>query len=251
MLDPDITNVYNIPFMPKDKVFVRTGVHGDGSCFFHAFLRVVKPQYKCSSYRDRCKFVQQLREHLASQVTDENLAKVGKGEPRRLLFFTHLKELLQVSQNGSLSSSDLLSILEKTTTHEGNFYNAFYEKCREKAPTCANLKKWCYDLFITANDMLKKHYRNRLLNGDVSTLEIEFISQQLEYNFLFLHDVNGSCELYPFNTKIQDEWPFIVLLWKDECHYEIIGEMNYDRTITRRFSLRDEFISRLIQRLTV
>lgn len=262
LLKPDINVTYDIPFASPDKVYIRTGVHGDGSCFYHAYLRVVHSQYKYASYEDRCKLVEKLRKHLADQVNNETLINLGKGEPRRMLFF----EILSARIRQGFPADDphgqvlnrlvsLTALLEENTSFKGNFYLTFLEKIEAAARVKIGndyakldkyVKEWIYGLFVSINDELIEKYKQKLLHDQVSALEIEFISKCLQTNFLFLRDVNDQCKQYETGIELNHNWPCVVLLWADECHYEVIGEMQHNRTVKRKFKYTDEFIQNLI-----
>ena len=262
ILRPDINVEYNIPFAPTDKVYIRTGVHGDGSCFYHSYLRIIHPSYRYATYNERCKLVTQLREQLAEQVTNESLMELGNGEPRRLMFFQLLNARLSAGfpdtdEYGHILNQliSLTPILEATTTFKGNFYITFVEKIKEQLYTKIGNKgskfdkyidSWSYELFYTINEQIIENFKHKLLTDQVSAFEIEYISRCLHYNFLFLRDNRNVCEYYPTGVMLNEEWPVIILLWRDDCHYEIIGEMRHDRTVKRKFNVKDNTVQCIV-----
>lgn len=259
-LSPDKNSLYNLSIFPKNKVYVRTGTHGDGSCFYHSYLRATKLQYKYSNYEDRCVYVKRLRENLAEKVTNESLSKLNGKELRRMLFMTILREEtlngFPPDQFGNLLNKiiNLGEILDSVSTSEGNFYFQYLEKIN----TLGEIKigknyekfkkyiaKWCYDIFRSVGEKVLEHFKAKILHDQVSSIEIEFIARQLECNFLFVSDHNGG-KIYPFSANIDPSWPYIVLLWNSESHYEIIGEMRPDKTVARTFTENDELIQTLL-----
>ena len=53
--------------------------------------------------------------------------------------------------------------------------------------------------------------------------------------------MNG-IERYPFSVILDENWPFCVLLWLHENHYEIIGKSEPNSVIRRVFYKEDELI---------
>jgi hypothetical protein len=262
ILPPDKNMTCIIPFALADRVYIRTGTHGDGSCFLHAYLKAIRPQYKYASYEDRLAYVNRLREKLASSVSNETLSELGNREPRRILFFAELGKIIDdgfpKDERGSLLNQlvDIRSIFQETTGAKGNFYRAFIDKIHETARAKIGQKysklekyviEWCHEIFGIANEAVLKNYKEKLLHDQVDSMSIEFISRRVECNFLFLREVDGKIEVYPFLTQVFQSWPFVVLLWTDECHYEVIGEMRPDRTVKRKFGLADDLIQNILR----
>ncbi len=258
ILDPDINVECLIPFAPKN-LYICTGVIADGSCFYHAFLRITHPSYKNSTHKDRVTMVDNLRKQIADTITIETITKVGKGELKRMLFFKFLNEYVSngfptTDERGSILNNilSLSKIIEENTTFKGNFYLTVLEKIEEAVRAKIGnkylkfnnyIKTWLYEAFVTVNQQVVESYRKQIMEEQVSATEIGYISNYVKYNFLFLRqDTNGMCQYYSTGIQLIEDWPIIVLLWKQDCHYEIVGEMHHNRIVKRMFTITDPFI---------
>lgn len=264
ILPPDRTVICNIPNL--DQTYVRTGIQGDGSCFLHAYLRATNLKYRGMIKSERKESVQILRERLAARVSIETIKGLGCGEHRKMIFFAVLNKIIEGGfpkndEEGKLLNSivNLNEILEKTTTFKKNFYSSFaenligeIEKIEPPQPVSDQLKtyiyKKCYDFFIETNEKVLDEFRISLLERQISSIEIEFISKQLEINFLFLRENYGNIEFYHEVASIDDySWPFVIMLWIGETHYEILGRKELNDTITRKFQKEDEIVQAILK----
>lgn len=264
-LAADKTVICNIPCLLNYETYVRTGVHGDGSCFLHAFLRATKPSYKYKSYNERVERVKELRAQIADLVDDQSLKAIGNGEPRRMLFFQHLGTLVKDGFPGDAPPGVILNqlmnlslVLEETTTFASNFYAVFLDKIKERccvtipeATYEAKFEKfvrgWCYEQFLRANRDMLAEYKRVLLEEQIGSLEVEFIARAVHVNFLFLREKKGRIEPYRTGAEIiNPEWPCLVILWINDSHYELVGRLEEDRTVARTFTSDDEIIRKLL-----
>jgi hypothetical protein len=230
-------------------VYVRTGVIGDGSCFFHSYLRAFDSSYRNKNTSARTETVMRLRETLAESVSLETFKAISNGEYRKMLFFGILRQLFEKSTGQLLSSEELVDILEHTTTFETNFYSEFINSVLHRASTRAREEMLKFiqhlkQLFIEANDLSIEHFKQSLLHSEIGSTEVEFVARKLECNFIFLFTKEGKVELYPFSAIIDESWPYCVILWVGESHYEVIGRKEDDRTIVRKFYKDDEIIQK-------
>jgi hypothetical protein len=230
---PDKTYNYKINSLPP--VYVRTGVIGDGSCFFHAYLRAFHLKYKYMPTKDRREYVQKLRREIADTVDLEKFKTISDGEYRKMLFFGALRQLLD---------KQYIPILEKVTTFKENFYTSFIQEIfqemeiADKKAFVAEMKK----IFLKANDLALVHFKNTIETEEIGSTEIEYISKHLRCNFLFLYETTDGVEIYPFTKIVDMDWPFCVLLWVQQSHYEIIGKKDENSVITRVFYKDDDIV---------
>lgn len=259
ILTADSTRICNLPSLPEK--YVRTGTLADGSCFLHAVLNATVDGYRKLTYEERHDMVTNLRESLAESVTDKELMKIANGEYRKMSFFNHLRDQIKTGfphdNIGAMLNKiiNLPRVLEETTSFKDNFYNTFIQTIENKINASAYPKKVsqnislyinknCYSFFCAANNSVTEEFKNGILNEDIGSKEIEFLASKLEFNFLFLKSDHKGL-IYPYHevTKvINKDWNYIVLLWVCDCHYEIIGRQNEDKTITRRFTDEDPLI---------
>lgn len=249
ILPPDKSLNYRIPNLEGH--YVRTGIIGDGSCFFHSYLKAFNFKYKTMTTSARKDVVMALRNELASAVDLNSFMKISKGEYRKMLFFGALRQLIR--QNATfLSEKQMIDALESATSYKTNFYEKFIEeafKCEELASAPNSKKQRFVDdmkqLFVKANEMSLNHLKEQLLTAEIGATEIEYISRHLKCNFLFLYETNDGIEVYPFSTIIDVEWPYCVLLWVDGSHYEIIGIKEGNIGVINRIFYKDDEIVKL------
>lgn len=247
ILQPDQNQSFSLPCFPPEKLYVRTGVDADGSCFFHAFLRATSTQYKHADAGKRREAVTQMRQRLADEVRDDTIPR----EVRKMLFMVHLRAALATGfprdEHGEILARviDLDRVLDETQA-VGNFYLAFVEQLQRRGQTAlgaafARLEpyavQWCYDTFHAVNARVLDDFKHRLLHEHIGAAEIGYIAQRLECNFLFVTEEG----IYPFAADVNAAWPYVVLLWLED-HYEVVGEMNADRSVKRKFRRDDPLV---------
>lgn len=246
---------YRIPNLAED-MYVRTGVIGDGSCFFHAYLRAFNFKYKYMPPSERTETVQKLRADLATAVSLETLRAISGGEYRRMLFFGALRQQLE-RRDIILSAATLVKILEVTTNFKDNFYTTFIEEALREETLAASpvaVKQQFIDaikqVFVKANESSLDTFRRQLTQAEIGATEIEYISRYLKCNFLFLYETERGIERYPFTVIVNEEWPFCVLLWIERNHYEVIGKKEQkgsNSVINRIFYKDDEIIEKFLK----
>lgn len=252
ILPPDKTFNYQIPNLPA--IYVRTGVIGDGSCFFHSYLRASDYKYRQLTTESRKDAVQKLRNLIADSVTLDSFREISNGEHRKMLFFGALRKLLEQEQKiPFITSTTLVKVLETVTTFTDNFYLSFIEELLKNIPaeTSTNDKRAIVNsvkqIFSRANEISIDYFKTVLCTAEIGSTEIEFISLYLKCNFLFLYETERGIEQYPFSQVINSTWPFYVLLWVQESHYEIIGRKENNQVITRIFYAEDDIIKSFIK----
>lgn len=247
MLPPDKTTNFYIEDLPC--IYVRTGVIGDGSCFFHSYLRAFDPAYRGKNTLARTEAVNQLRERLADKVTLESFRTISNGEYRKMLFFGILRQLFEKKET-LLPAKELINVLEDTTTYEDNFYVRFIKTVFSSLPKeygNEDKRRFVEDIrqfFIDANSISIEHFRESLLRAEIGSTEVEFVARELKCNFIFLFSSEGKIQLYPFSAIIEEDWPYCIVLWVGESHYEIIGRKEENKTITRKFFKEDDIIKK-------
>ena len=246
ILPPDKSYIFNIPKL--ERTYVRTGVIGDGSCFFHSFLRATNYKYKSMNTFERKNAVRALRNELTAAVDFESFRKISGGEYRKMLFFGALRQLL--SQYKCILPTDtLFKVLEQATAYKENFYEKFIEEAftyDALSDAEYSVRQGFVDdikfLFIKSNELSMSHLRDQLLCAEIGATEIEFISRHLTYNFVFVYETEEGIKPYPFSTILNEEWPYCVLLWVQESHYEVIGVREPNMVVTRVFYRDDEIV---------
>ena len=253
MLEPDQNQIYDLSAVAPG-VFIRTGVIADGSCFFHAYLRVFRPTYKRANVAERTRIVGQLRRVLASSVSETSL----NSELYLLLFITELQKVLaqqDVSTDPHVKVLtklvNLNTIVDDCSSFTGNLYTEFVDKVnaagRKAAGDEADLydekmnpfvAQWARGIFHQVNQIVIRDFKQRLLTDYVGCTEMEYISRALKCNFLFVKDH----QIYPFQVTGYLEWPYLILIWVSEMHFELVGRLDPDRVIQRKFNSQDPLV---------
>jgi hypothetical protein len=223
---------------------------GDGSCFFHAYLRATNFKYRHMAPSERQEEVRKLREDVAAHVSLESLKEVSFGEQRRMLFFGALRHLLHKhAPIADVQLPALVEILEKATTFKENFYMTFMEEAlrRDELAAAPVAQKQRFvntikEMFHAANELAIDSYKHQILTDEIGSNQIEFIARFLKCNFLFLYETKNGIERYPFSMVIDDSWSYCVFLWVQESHYEVIGKKEPNSVVNRVFYRDDEIV---------
>ena len=102
------------PFHTKIGDFIRTGVVGDGSCFFHSVLYSCTPEYRKLTIPERMCLVEDLRRLISKEVTVDIWLSLGNGEVAKLAYQTHLARILDKYDLGSYIKNDYIPrVLQK------------------------------------------------------------------------------------------------------------------------------------------
>ena len=261
------TVICYVPFQDSEDVFVRTGASGDGNCFFHSLLRAIDGDYKNDSYETQLSKVENIRNFIAEHITQDIYTSLGNGEHRRLLFFASFRRYLEhpfrgeAFENIALKLTNLEKAFEEacSSSTQKNFYHTFWSKVqaqiREQVKEITALERiskkietWCRNTFLQAyNQAFQKFVESiRAMNTDVEAVHMECIAKVLEKNFIFLREVDGVVQPYQEITSL--DYPTLVFLWIQDCHYEIIGRYEKNKSVTRLFDNNDVWIKKIQQK---
>jgi len=252
ILPPDKLAILSAPVLGRDKVFVRRGIHADGSCFFHAYLRATrKREYSLASYEARLEMVREVREKLIEGVSRATIAAVGNGALYRILYAAAARALIEKSNVSEIVGAplDAIAAFEQAFEHPDTFYLTFVNNLRAQSPSAGSkLIAWCYDLFLQAEIDVISTFKD-MLSAEINSECIEYISRALQVNFCFLQCPGsiGGAQFYPKVCEIVDKkWSFIVMLWVNDNHYELVGEMDERKHVSCLFSSDSIIAARII-----
>lgn len=244
MIEPDKTFIFQ-PHLKCSADLVRTGVIGDGNCFFHAFLRASRSGYKRASMEEKLAMVKEVREKIAATITRPTFQ--AHGELMRMLFFTELNRLLS---EFALHTDTTLTVKEyekivHTSIQSDNFYYTFCTLVQEQ--TGQDRSVIFTEMFTKAHDQAYESFVSsiRTMGSLVESVHLPFITQALHKNFLFIDGT--TLEPYPASTIYDPSLKSIVMLWVDEAHYEIVGKLLPESIIQRIFTDADEVVQALIK----
>lgn len=234
---------------------VRTGVIGDGSCFFHALLRAKDSGYKHAVDEVKMDKVNYLRE-LCAKAVPELYADMGNGEHKRLAFmtkFVHYMEQMKYpddpvgkSLNENVPLALYQSIIEELSS-SSSFCHNFKQKLLLKLdPYYHGYVSDHFDtIFTDIYNECVRDYADTILKNLVDQTHLEIISRVTKTNFIIVSSDTG--DVYPGAVNIiNEDWDTIVILYlKDYEHYEIIGVMDETHYVTRKFPKSHPFLSLL------
>lgn len=236
-LIPSKTVVFKTDLYPN---LVRTGVIGDGSCFFHAACFSLYDEYRSLTDDKKIKYVKDLRKNISESITLEKYKNIGQGELFRLQFLTSFRNILLSmpidkkewdthvlptlsNQWKTTELSDLLHILEKTKT--------------------GLTPKTLHTITLKVETLCWKSFQTHLQRAWVDEYCIEVVADYLRCNFYFIE--SNTRELYRTSTTIEKYRKNIILLWINDTHYESVGEMYRENIVRRVFTNRDKCIVHL------
>lgn len=241
IIHPDKTRVFYTPLHPN---IVRTGTVGDGSCFFHALLYSISGSYRKLSVPDRVNYVSKVRQKIAKSVDRMVWKNLGNGEVFRLQFVSQFREhILRYVQ--SLPNSPY------TVQHWDDI--VLSEVCNKwksvSLNDCRNIilnivpdtdEDNLQQIIERTEDQIFQGFQHHVQNAWVDEFLMELVSDFFKCNFYFINATNR--QVY---TMIQPRHQYdknVVFCWMEETHYECLGELHSDHTVTRVFKNNHPFI---------
>ena len=280
-LKPNKTLTFRFPSQYKlpeqSRIFVRTTSYSDGNCFFHSLLRAIDSKYrKHTDYQEALNLVQKFRDDIAEWVTFDRLRQLGSGEQYRILFLNELNQIFNqnyFSEQVEKVYQDIIhriltpdiiekEILPQSLNSQGseNFYVCFCKIASEYVKNklknidnrrlnliCSKVSDYFIEIFQQAHHNTLVNFKNKLkTNGEFTdALQMECIAQYTGYNFIFINEENENHEMYSGQTHVVsfDETKKVLLfLWLNENHFEIIGELEPNKFVSRIFDPQDQLI---------
>ncbi len=236
-LPPAKTVVFKTPLYPN---LIRTGVIGDGSCFFHALCYSLFADYRALNLDKQTEYVARIRQDIADSLTLERYKELGGGELYRLHFITSIRNMLWrlpidkkkwdshilPAVSNEWKSTDLQDLLQILQAHSSEISSSRLETLAEKAE---QLIWTAYKVYMRTAwvdeyciEAILDHFRCNIYIVDSETRE--------------LYRTSMCRELYRKN---------VLLLWINDTHYESMGEMYHENTVRRVFTNRDKCILKL------
>jgi hypothetical protein len=252
MLPTDSSAIITINSLPEYSM-VRTGVQGRGSCYLHAlFTDISGKDFRQLSIAQRDDIIHKYRRAIAQKITLDEYIHMLDGQ----LAYLEVFELLEPKWN--------------------RLYNSFSDEIKSKYPKPYNLlgdiNRHFKNLInvdaniATLDPILRKNvseiikyglrksfenFKERLANPReyIDQYFMNFIDRQLNVNVIFI-STNGN--LYSTSRQDCDEMlakgqNFVLVYYLDELHYEAVGRVNPDGTITSYFQGTDPMIKQLLK----
>lgn len=221
----------------KDSKYIKTGVIGDGSCFIHAVLHAVSSTYREYDISKRIAHVYNIRQQLS--ISLEQIKKLGQGELYRILFLEHLHDIVKEYSDISLTVWEkhfipYISNHWKTTSHSD-----ITSLLHHQFTILTDLQRiWKY-----TDQLVEKTFQQRLRNEWIDEYMIEYFCKLFQRNIIMLHDRDKQLSLYKLYPETFKYPKYVVLIWLDECHYEVLGKVIHQGTsIQRQFTKEDDII---------
>lgn len=228
ILDEEDIEDYTIAYEdPRDFTYRRIGTDATGSCFFHSVLRLIIPEFKDMTHKQRVKLSREVRADLADSLTFEEYLHLSNGTIAGLALTTSLgrktiQQKLKIPERKAIELIEEINKLQRTGTQLGDDISKRIEVwIRENIPTAVPKMR---DIINVIQQKNFKQYQNQLRNPKnwVGTEVLEVIQNKFGVN-IFL--IDGSTGL-PYITGSQDlivpGRRSIVILWVGGCHYEAL-----------------------------
>ena len=215
MLDVDEDESLNIVHL-EDYTMIRTGVMGDGSCFFHSlFTSMNEREFKRI---DRKNYIKQQREMLSSLSIDQWL---------------------------SLSDGNIAFLQ----------YDQLAKKMKYRLVTDnPNVMKKMNDTHIFPKELVNQEildkayetYKKKLKNTRecITHIYVKYIMDYYKVNILFINEDGTfrSSGRQDCRDMERNGYPFVLMYYIDEAHFESIGRIEDGHRVRRLFSPKDKMI---------
>jgi hypothetical protein len=247
-IPPGKTRTMRSPLAPH---LVRTGVVGDGSCFFHALMYAICPSYAQLSESEQCERVRRERLIFAQSYSLNDWKSLLHGDLYRMhltaairncmmslpLFqwieadewdHTYLPIVCQAWQDTDITmlSHHILHALQQSSTH---------------LPIPSMFASDLDRLVVELEQRCHQYYCDKLAYDWVDSMMIPSIQTYYQCNFIFI-DMETRDLYEPPSWKFPQS---VLIGWIDHGHYESIGELLPNQTVRRVFLDSHPLIQRL------
>lgn len=219
ILEPDKSRTFSTPMYQN---LVRTGVIGDGSCFFHALLYALSSSYRKMNHAERVMHVIDLRNKIVNSMSYTKWKNLGDGETFRMLIVGELRVKFDKIEKWD---KEILPDLA----------NNWKDKSMVTCAEIIDKYQIIEDVQGLIDEVTKKAFQgfiNHLRSEWVDEFMLEYLSITFECNFLFI-DANTR---KPYNIISRNQYDkYVVFCWIGESHYEIVGEIGSNNIAKRIF----------------
>ena len=240
-LSPKKRELIKFAFQKDGEKFYRTGVIGDGSCFFYAALQSVayKEFYMMIDSLNR-QLVSFIRNSISDSLTISEYTRLQKGELAVLHIDEHIAKILEKRPEDYKKFIEARKVVERNDKYFENYFRAI----KKLNLTDINMK--------TLTEKCYLHYKNELAKAWIRAEHLEYISEQFQINFFIVTDL--SLDVYLGVEKYNPEYDSIIILnlagkyGGSSPHYESVVR-TYDGKSSSIFNNDDEIIQRLLARI--
>lgn len=261
---------------------VRTGTMTDGNCFIHAVFHALdKDNYRLNPIDERVSSVKSFRDTMVDQITMDTFTTINNGEVARVLTQScineNLENVIKYLRNEKVSiSNDLAKLFENKPKYEdvlslldievlsSKVLPRVFKKTQDilkydnyiigyttqylKLSECDKRDKISKLLYLIVKYSIDESFQtfiSKLKRGShVDDFTIDYISNELKVNVYIIESENRLPYKRTYSEHYKDN---VVLLWINENHYEILGELVdvENSTIERVFENDHVFISNI------
>lgn len=238
ILQPNKSKTFKHSILPN---LVRTGVIGDGSCFFHALYHATSAAYRQMSLAERVTYIQRVRRELAKRCTLSQVKQLGGGELYRMSFLLLLRQVIvkvvAKSKEIQFWDNELLPLLsnEWTTTSLADCQRLILSKLEGG---------YMLMLLKGIEQTILEQFKEKLKKDWVDDYCMEYLSELYQLNFFF---VQASSRAAYKVFRRREYTTSLVFCWIDEGHYETMGVLLPGNRVERVFTTTHPIIQSLLQ----
>lgn len=242
MAPMDKNLVFKVGYL--DQPLIRTGTVGDGSCFFHAILKSISPEYSKLDKEERKDVVGKLRNKLADQLTMSKWESFGRGT----LSYSRVIPRVVKYIKGNLPSEifDIAKGLENSK--DISTVQGYIDQLLTLIPE--DLKKKVSSIFRQLRTRVFEEFKVDLtkcstwVGQEMGSVDVfEYISDYLNIDIYLIKDTTRA----PYRQAVDCDIRYknrnsVIVLWVGDTHYEAVGFLVEKRKIKRLFDYTDDII---------
>lgn len=255
----------NEKYFPLPNSFVRTESMQDGNCFYHCILMAIRPHYKSLHDHYKTEQVIEFRQKCAEALDFDSYRDLGEivkvrfnerfhaavDDGSYLDGFDDDRETTQILKE-ILNPNLMKALLDKTTGEP--FCTAFSQHAIKAVSTFKNttlnnaLPDFLLTLFNTIHQQCFQGFKKEIETYGVyaESYHMKWISKFIETNIVVIDD-KTNCVYSGIDTLMNYDGsrPSILLLWRNNNHFENLGELCNEMLVKRVFTDQDIVIQRL------
>lgn len=254
----------NEKYFPLPNSFVRTESMQDGNCFYHCILMAIRPHYKSLHEHYKTEQVIEFRQKCAEALDFDSYTNLGEIVKIRFNERFHAAvddgsyldgfddhETTQILKD-IFTPTLMKALLDKSVGN--SFYNTFSNHALKAVSTFKNtavnnaLPDFLLELFNNIHQQCFQAFKKEIetLGVYAESYHMKWICKFIETNIIVIDD-KSNCVYSGIDTLMNynSEQPSILLLWRNNNHFENLGELCNEMLVKRVFTDQDVVIQRL------
>ncbi|MDD4931683.1 MAG: methyltransferase domain-containing protein [Candidatus Colwellbacteria bacterium] len=231
---------FKVPYLSTS--LVRTGTVGDGSCFFHAVLKSISPDYSKLDRDERKEFVAKLRNKLADQLTMKQWESFGNGT---LAYSRVIPRVVKYIKSNVPSIFDIAKGVENS--RDSSTVQNYLDQLIILVPD--DLVKKVTNIFSQLRKKIFEEFKVDLtkcstwVGQEMGSVDVfEYISDYLNIDIYLIKDTTRAPYRQGVDCNIRyKDRKSVIVLWIGDSHYEAAGILE-GKKIKRVFEPSDEII---------